>query len=250
MALGQDGDFRMTGFRQVMRFGPQDYIGGPGTAMPETWAHPNGSTNSQFPIPPLTFPSLGNPTFTLPGITLPPALPPVLIQPATAGATTTTTITVQDMVAPATFAGINTIQFTTSASPFAVTNPSANIALVNYPNTGGGGGTGTTSLVYGKITSSTKGTNAVWTYQVNIWSAGGATGTTVTAYNLLEKNNTGTVAYGYAVSGAGATQITGTSFYVYPVPNGTDVRMEYTDVYAFPAKEYWFSAPNLIDGAC
>lgn len=249
MALGQDGDFRMTGFRQVMRFGPQDYIGGPGTAMPETWAHPNGSTNSQFPIPPLTFPSLGNPTFTLPGITLPPSLPPVVIQPTGTGGTATTTITVEDLVAPATFSGIDTIQFTGSGLVGVSAGLTPNIVVVDYQDTGGGGGGGST-LVYGKITSSTKGTNAVWTYQVNIWSAGGATGTTVTAYNLLEKNNTGTVAYGYGVSGAGATQITGTSFYVYPVPNGTDVRMEYTDVYAYPTKEYWFSAPNLIDGAC
>jgi hypothetical protein len=248
MALGQDGDFRMTGFRQVMRFGPQDYLGGPGTAMPETWSHPNGSTNSQFPIPPLTFPSLGNPTFTLPGITLPPVLPPVVIQPTGTG-TGTTTITVEDLVAPAAFSGIDTIQFTGSGLVGVSAGATPNIVVVDYQDTGGGG-SGTTSLVYGKIVSSTKGTNAVWTYQVNIWSAGGATGTTVTAYNLLEKNNTSTVAYGYGVSGAGATQITGTSFYIYPVPNGTDVRMEYTDVYAYPTKEYWFSAPNLIDGAC
>jgi len=248
MALGQDGDFRMTGFRQVMRFGPQDYIGGPGTAMPETWAHPNGSTNSQFPIPPLTFPSLGNPTFTLPGITLPPSLPPVVIQPTGTGGTTTTTITVEELGTPATFSGIDTIQSTGSGLVGVSAGATPNIVVVDYQDTGGAGGGST--LVYGKITSSTKGANAVWTYQVNIWSAGGATGTTVTAYNLLEKNNTGTVAYGYGVSGAGATQITGTSFYVYPVPNGTDVRMEYTDVYAYPTKEYWFSAPNLIDGAC
>jgi len=249
MALGEDGDPRMVGFGHERRFNPQFVYGGEGSALISTELAPFGGSNAQPGFPPLTFPSFGNPTFTLPGITLPPSLPPVVIQPTGTGGTATTTITVEDLVAPATFSGIDTIQFTGSGLVGVSAGATPNIVVVDYQDTGGGGGGGST-LVYGKIVSSTKGTNAVWTYQVNIWSAGGATGTTVTAYNLLEKNNTGTVAYGYGVSGAGATQITGTSFYVYPVPNGTDVRMEYTDVYAYPTKEYWFSAPNLIDGAC
>ena len=250
MPIGDQGDFRMVGFRQVLRFGAQDVIGGEGSAALYHSTKPYGSTNGQFPVPPLTFPSLQNPTFTLPGITLPPTLPPVVIQPTGTGTGAATTITVEDIATPTpALSGIDTIQFTGSGLVSVTAGATPNIAIVNYQDTGGGGGGGST-LVYGKISSSVKGANAIWTYTVAIWAAGGPTGSSVTAYNLLEKNNTATVAYGYTVSGAGNNRITGTSFFVNAVPNGTDVRMEYTDTYAYPAKEYWFSAPNLIDGAC
>ena len=242
MALGQDGDFRMTGFLQVMRFGPQDYIGGPGTAMPETWAHPNGSTNSQFPIPPLTFPSLGNPTFTLPGITLPPSLPPVVIQPTGTGGTTTTTITVEDLVTPATFSGIDTIQFTGSGLVGVSVGATPNIAVVEYQDTGGAGG----GLLYGQITSvgAKNATKAIWSYTVTL-----SGGSVVTAYNLLERANTGTVGYGYTVDAGTGDKITGTSYYIRSVPANTYVRLEQTSAVS-GVLEYWFSAPNRIDGGC
>ena len=247
MPIGDQGDFRMVGFRQVLRFGAQDVVGGEGSAALYHSTKPYGTTNAQFPVPPLTFPSLQNPTFTLPGITLPPTLPPVVIQPTGTGTATATTITVEDLATPAgPWSGIDTLQF--DGTGVSVTNPAPNVALINI--TAGGGGGGNTTLVYGQITAASKGTYATWTYTVQPYLAGAPSGATVTAYNLLENDNDATTAYGYAIVGSGGyDQISGTSYYIRPVPAGTWVRMEYTDALT-GGFDYWFSAPNRIDGGC
>lgn len=249
MPIGDPEDFRMSGFMQVLRFGPQDVIGGEGSAALFHSTKPYGSTNGQFPVPPLTFPGLQNPTFTLPGITLPPTLPPVLIQPTGTGGAGATTITVEDLATPAgPFTGIDTLQF--DGTGVAVTNPpgSPNVALVTI--TAGGGGGGSTTLVYGQVTAVAKGTYAEWTYTVQRYLAGAPNGAPVTAYNLLEYDNGATTAYGYTIVGSGGyDQISGTSYYIREVPVGTWVRMEYTDAID-GTFTYWFSAPNRIDGGC
>ena len=249
MPIGDPEDFRMSGFMQVLRFGPQDVIGGEGSAALFHSTKPYGSTNGQFPVPPLTFPGLQNPTFTLPGITLPPTLPPVLIQPTGTGGAGATTITVEDLATPAgPFTGIDTLQF--DGTGVAVTNPPStpNVALVTI--TAGGGGGGSTTLEYGQVTAVAKGTYAEWTYTVQRYLAGAVNGAPVTAYNLLEYDNDATTAYGYTIVGSGGyDQISGTSYYIRSVPVGTWVRMEYTDAID-GTFTYWFSAPNRIDGGC
>ena len=247
MPIGDQGDFRMVGFRQVLRFGAQDVIGGEGSAALYHSTKPYGSTNGQFPVPPLTFPSLQNPTFTLPGITFPPTLPPVVIQPTGTGTGAATTITVEDLATPdGPWSGIDTLQF--DGTGVSVTNPAPNVALVNI--SAGGGGGGSTTLEYGQITAASKGTYATWTYTVQRYVAGVSSGATITAFNLLEYDNDATAAYGYTVVGSGGyDQLFGTSYYVRSVPIGAWVRVEYTD--ALPGGfQYWFSAANRIDGGC
>lgn len=67
----------------------------------------------------------------------------------------------------------------------------------------------------------------------------------VTATNLLEVQNTGTTAYGISVTGDQGITLSGfTGFAVMPVPNGTLVELIYK------GGNYFFSAPNPIDGIC
>ena len=242
MPIGDQGDFRMVGFRQVLRFGAQDVIGGEGSAALYHSTKPYGSTNGQFSVPPLTFPGLQNPTFTLPSITLPPMLPPVVIQPAGTGGTGTGTITVEDPSVPTTLSGIDTIQFTGTGLVGVTPGATPNIAVVEYQDTGGSG----TGLLYGQITSvlSKDATRSIWSYQVTLTG-----GSVVTASNLLEYNNTGTVAYGYTVTAGTGDVISGTSYSVRSVPTGTWVRLEQTSAIT-GSPVYWFSAPNYIDGTC
>lgn len=250
MPLGDEEDFRSKGFQQVMRFPPQDRLGGTGSPFPLNLTQPNGGSNAMLPFPPLTLPGI-NTNLNLPGVSLPPTLPPVIIQPTGTGAAPANTVVVQDLVTPAGPFTVNTIQFTGSGLVSVTeTAPGSGVAIVNYQDTGGGGGGGTT-LVYGKITASTRtaGTAAIWNYTVDVY-LNGSVSSTVTAYNLLEKGNTTAVAYGYTVTGANYDQITGTSYKIYAVPNNTWVRMEYTDQMNYPTLQYWFSAPNFINGAC
>lgn len=245
MPLGDEGDFRMQGFQQTMRFPAQDRLGGVGSPFPLTLTTPSGGTNMQSPAAPLTLPSFGNPNITLPGVTLPPSLPPVVIQPISSGTAAPTTITVEDLATPAgPFTGIDTLEFDGAVT---VTNPAPNVA--NIFITGGGGGGGTT-LVYGVITAATKGTYAQWTYTVALYAAGVATGVSVTAYNLLEFSNNNATAYGYSITGAGYDKVFGTSYYIRSVPVGAAVRMEQTGAMTGTPSDYWFSAPNRIDGGC
>jgi hypothetical protein len=67
----------------------------------------------------------------------------------------------------------------------------------------------------------------------------------VTATNLLEVQNTGTTAYGISVTGDQGITLSGfTGFAVMPVPNGTLVELIYK------GGNFFFSAPNPIDGIC
>lgn len=67
----------------------------------------------------------------------------------------------------------------------------------------------------------------------------------VTATNLLEVQNTGTTAYGISVTGDQGITLSGfTGFAIMPVPNGTLVELIYK------GGNYFFSAPNPIDGIC
>lgn len=240
MSIGEANDFRTRGFGHVERYPPQDHFGGTGSAMTFKATTPFGSTNMQSAVSPLSLPALGNLNFSLPGITLPSVIPPIVIPAGGGGTAAPTTITVVDVPGGGTsYPGIDTLAFDGSVS---VSNtPGSTTATVFV--TGGGGG-GTTSLIYGKITNAVKGTNAIWTYTVQSYG-----GVNYTAYNLLEKENTATLAYGYSVTGAGGDRISGTSYYIYPVPNNAWVAMEYTTgVTGSPS--YWFSAPNRIAGSC
>jgi hypothetical protein len=152
------------------------------------------------------------------------------------------TIIVEDLDSSTTYNDIHTVQLI--GGGFTTSTPSTGVVEINIP--GGGGGS---ALEYGKITGSTKGANAVWTYTVQRYSGGSISGSPVTAFNLLEYGNTAGSAYGYAVSGAGNDQITGTAYYVRAVPTNAWVRLEQTgDMPGGTA--YWFSAPNRIDGGC
>lgn len=67
----------------------------------------------------------------------------------------------------------------------------------------------------------------------------------VTAMNLLEINNTTSNAYGTSLTGSEGVTLSGfTGFSVNPVPNGTIVELIYKN------GNYFFSAPNPIDGVC
>jgi len=244
MPLGNDEDFRMVGFGHVQRFGPQDRFGGPETAALERWTVPSGSSNVQSPVPPLTLPQLGSSTFSLPAINLPsfniPSFNPML--PMTGTTTAATTFTVIDGAGPTTYTGIDTLEFT---SAFTLTPVGLNQITVDYLGGGGGGGT---TLYTGQITNAVQTAGlAKWSYTVDIYTTAGAYSTTVTAYNLLEIENTGTLAYGYAVTGG--DRITGTSYYVRSVPLNTWVRMELTGAIT-GVSNYYFSAPNVLSGTC
>ena len=242
MALGEEGDFRSAMWQQVPRFPGQDRIGGPGTPMLQQWTQPYGSTNMNLPVPPLSVPALGFPGITFPGITFPNQLPPVTLG-GSGGTPAVTAIGVYGGTVT-TPAPVSTIEFV--GSGLVNVTIAGTQATVEYQDTGGGGG-GTTTLVYGYINTGTPARItsgiAAWSYDV-ITSSG-----TVTARNLLEKGNTNTVAYGYSISPSGSDKISGTSYYIYPVPANTWVRMEQTSAVDGTLR-YWFSAPNFINGSC
>lgn len=243
MAIGDPGDFRTEGFKQVQRFPGLGSRGGSGSAFLPQFTPPAGSTSSGSIVPPLTLPQLGPSTFNfpagsfnIPSIQLPTINPFI----PSAGTTTTTTLTVGD--GTTSYTGINTITVSGTLSLSSTGATSVDIF-------GSGGGGGGTSLKYAKITGSSKivSTEARWSYTVVIYTAGIPAASSVTAYNLLEKENTSSSAYGYAVTGG--DQVTGTSYYVRAVPTNTWIRMEQTsDITGTPT--YWFSAPNFMDGTC
>jgi hypothetical protein len=242
MALGEQEDFRSKGFQQVNRFPGQDHIGGTGSPMLQQWTQPSGSTNMSLPVPPLAVPGLTLPNITFPGITLPNQLPPVVL--GAGGSTGTSSINVYGGTGTPTPTPVSTIEFIGSGLVNVVVTGTD--ATVEYQDTGGGGGGST--LVYGYINTAsptriTAGI-AAWTYDV--MTSGGSA---IVARNLLEKGNTSTVAYGYSISPSGSDKISGTSYYVYPVPLNTWVRMEQTSA-VDGTMRYWFSAPNFINGSC
>jgi len=247
MGIGDKGDFRTVGFQQVPRFDGEDHIGGGSSPILYEANHPLGGSNFSPPTSPGTTIALGNNNFTFPGVTLPNMPPPVIYlggggtAPSTpsvlveGGASTPVAVLVEKIV----FTGTGLVDVTTSGTT----------ATVNYQDTGGSGGGSV--LVYGRISSSVKNaTRAIWTYTVALLYPGSGN---VTAYNLLEENNGSTVAYGYTLdtSVSARDQIFGTNYKIYGVPNGTLVRMELTNsMTSGGAFEYWFSAPNFIDGGC
>lgn len=143
------------------------------------------------------------------------------------------------------FPGITTLSFTGSAFVSVAETP-AGTAVINHNDSGGSGST----ITYGKVTAAVRiGALAKWTYTVQPYSAGSPSGSAVTAYNLLERSNAAGLAYGITVTGTNNDQISGTNYYVRPVPVDAYVAMESTsDVSG--STEYWFSAPNPITGTC
>jgi len=246
MPIGDDKDFRMVGFQQVQLFPGQDHLGGVGSPMlEEITGGPFGGSNFQNPSSPGTTIALGNNNFTFPAVTLPTVQPPVINVGGGGGATTPQllltggSVTVPTSVSQIDFTGTGLLSLTVSGG----------IATVNYQDTGGS--SSGSVLVYGRISSSTKNaTLAIWTYNVALLFPGAGN---VTAYNLLEENNSSTVAYGYTLDTnvAARDKILSTNYRIYGVPNGTLVRMELTNsMTSGGALQYWFSAPNFIDGGC
>jgi hypothetical protein len=240
MAIGETGDFRTIGFKQIERFPGQGSRGGVGSAFLPQLTPPAGSTNSVPKFPALTLPQLPNSTFSLPAFNFTaPQLPQLPVFTPTTGASGATSLSVGD--GTNTYTGVNTITVS-GALTLTSTGPTA----VDIYGSGGGGGGGATAY-YGKITAATQTAGyAYWTYTVQVYLAGVA-GTSYTAFNLLEINNTGTVAYGYAVTGG--DRLTGTSYYIRKVPLGTWVRIEQTNAVNGTAN-FYFSAPNYMDGTC
>jgi hypothetical protein len=125
--------------------------------------------------------------------------------------------------------------------------PTGDKGDVGATGSGGGGGGGASTIAYGKITNASNVSGvARWNYSAQLYTAG-VGGTGVSAYNLWEKENTGTTAYGYSVTGG--TQIIGTSYNIYSVPINTWVSMEFTNAVS-GSSAYWFGAPNPIFGGC
>jgi hypothetical protein len=244
MALGEENDFRTKSFQQVMRFPPQDRVGGTGSPFPMSFTTPSGSSNMSSPVSPLSLPGLTLPNITFPAINLPNQIPPVVMQPISTGGTNGSNgITVEDLATPgAPASGVTLLQFDGYVN---VDTSTPGTAKVNITSGAGPGST----LVYGQITAASKGTYASWTYTVQKYVGGASSGAPFTAKNLVEFNNGATLAYGYSITGAGYDKIVGTSYYIKSVPVGTWVRMEYTN--ALPGGyQYWFEAPNRIDGGC
>ena len=260
MALGDDGDFRMVGFRQVMRFPPQDVLGGTGSVLsrdfttpfggniqqPGSWSTSNFYTNNNFN-------QYTNNSFTnnATNNTINNYYNCDNCGGSGPGGSGGGTISVVDSLTSTTYSNISTLNFSGSAFASAIeTPPSSGTVIVTNNDTGGGGGGST--LEYGEIVGSAKivATEARWAYQVEIWNNGNPTGTTVTAYNTLERGNISTLAYGYTVNAADGQSIPGTVYKVQPIPTGAFVVMEDTDAFSLAGTDYWFSAPNRIDGTC
>ena len=262
MALGEEGDFRMTGFRQVQRFPPQDIFGGAGSVAGREFTTPFGgglgqpsslptqnylfgdNVNQQYVNNMYTDGRVTN-VFNIYGSGTGPGT-----GPTGGGGTNTITVVGDDGTGTiTTYTNISTVEFVGSDLT-SVTPSGASTVVVDYSGGGGGGGGGTT-LLYGQILSSTKisSTIARWSYQVQLWS-NGVTGSTVTAYNTLERNNTSTSAYGYSVNFADGQAIPSTNYKLLSVPTGAYVVLENTHAFSTTGTEYWFSAPNRIDGTC
>ena len=241
MPIGDDGDFRMVGFKQVKLFPGQDHIGGGASPILYEANHPLGGSNFSSPTSPGTTIALGNNNFTFPGVTLPNVQPPV-INIVSGGGATTPQLLVDKSPPFATPEPVSQITFVGSA--LVNVTVAGGVATVDYQDTGGTGGT---TIEYGKITSSVQpsASLAKWNYTVQKF-VGGSGGASVTAQNLLEEANTSSVAYGYAV--VSGNRISGTNFFVREVPTGTFVSL--TTTTAFGSSQIFISAPNPIIGSC
>ena len=283
MPIGDDGDFRMVGFKQVKLFPGQDHIGGGASPILYEANHPLGGSNFSPPTSQSTTIALGNNNFTFPGVTLPNTPPPV-IYIGGGGTSTSTPLTVTGPGGSPSFSPVETIEFDGTA--FASLVLTGTTATVSYDGGGAAPGTITVSkidapatsfsgistvqftgapsisvtnpsagvalvtlkstILYGQISGAVKQATAIWHYTVTLTSGGGS----VTAFNLLEKENNTTNAYGYAVQSTGGfTLLTGTNFSIKQVPLNTWVRLERT-AEVTGVLSFWFSAPNMIDGGC
>lgn len=244
MPIGEEGDFRTIGFMMKNLFPGQDRVGGPGSAMLQQWTQPSGGTNMSSPVPPLADTALTFPNITFPGITFPNQLPPIIISGVPGeGAAATGTVKVYGPAGSTTTAPTDATQILFQGTALVDVAVTSGNAVVTYDSSGGGGGS---TLVYGYVSGTPTritGGIAAWSYSVVTATAG-----TVTARNLLEKGNTSSVAYGYTIAG-GVDRISGTSYYIFPVPSNTWVRMELTTG-VDGTNRYWFSAPNFINGGC
>jgi len=253
MPLGEEGDFRSETFVQVNRFPGQYFIGGAGSPFLPTFTAPSGQ--SQLSFLPTGVPNYGGTSINFPGMWMDMQGPQVNFPSGTGGGTTggTNTInvdTTDDGTGnPASYTGIDLIEFTGS-NLTSVTNPSAGKVIVDYSGATGGG----TTVEFGKITSvspttASPGGGAAWSYNVQLYTSGSG-GSTVNARNILEMNNSTTTCYGYAVDPTSPyTTLQGTAFVVNSVPNGTFVMLiSTTDLTG--SSQYFFSAPNIITGAC
>jgi hypothetical protein len=245
MAIGEDNDFRMRGFGHALRFPAQDIFGGPASTGGREWTYPFDPAN-QFPgsFPTASFSPNNNQYVTTNNnnffnfinnnnCNCPGGL---------------SGITVSDAINSTSYPDITEIEFT-GTGLIAVTPVSATKVSVEYDDTGGGG----SNIKYGKITGSTArdGTTARWNYDVTFYSGGNPTGgTTTNARNLLEENNAAGLAYGYSiVGGTAGRRISGTNFFISPIPTGTFVSLEQTSNVDGTTR-YWFSAPNPLTGTC
>jgi hypothetical protein len=241
MALGEENDFRSKGFQQVNRFPGQDHIGGTGSPMLQSFITPQGRSNNSLPVPGLTVPALNFPGITFPGITFPNQLPPVSVSGMGGGAGTVSPVKVYGAAGSTTTSPTDATEILFQGTALNDVSVAGGVATVTYNS----GGTSGSTLVYGYITGGSRITAgiAAWTYNITLYS-----GSTITARNLFEKGNTSTRAYGYNISG-GVDRIAGTSYYVYPVPVDTWVRLEQTSSVDGTTR-YWFEAPNFINGGC
>lgn len=242
MAIGEPEDFRSRGFQQVNRFPGQDQVGGSGSPMLRSFNTPQGRSNTSMPVPGLTLPALNFPGITFPGSTFPNQLPPVSVSGlgGGTGATPTNTVKVYGAPGSTTDAPTDATEILFQGSALNDVSVAGGVATVTYDS-----GVGGSTLVYGYITGGSRITAGVaaWTYNITLYG-----GSTITARNLFEKGNTSSLAYGYNISG-GVDRISGTSYYVYPVPVNTWVRLEQTSNVDGTTR-YWFEAPNFINGGC
>jgi len=139
--------------------------------------------------------------------------------------------------------------------PITVTAPADSGAVSGITVDGFGRVTAYARQLHGiyKITSSTFVSPGHWEYNVleqtsvgSTWPFFGSGSTTLVAYNLLETANTSSVAYGLVATGTAAPIVLTNQgdYKMYPVPNNLMV-----EVWKWGTK-YFFSAPNVIDGAC
>jgi hypothetical protein len=251
MALGEDGDFRMVGFRQIMRFPSQDILGGPGSVLGRDFTTPFGG-NLQQPGSWTTnnfysgdnFNQYVNNSFNNQNVNnnVTNNYNYSCGECGGGGGGTITVVGDDGTGVIQTYTNIDTLEFVGTALNSVTATGST--AEVEY-NSGGGPG-GSTSLVYGKITAATRITTGIarWEYTISLYSGG-----SVTAYNLFEYENTNAIAYGLSIVPAGTDQISGTSFAIRPVPDDTWVALDNTDG-VNGTTDYWFAAPNVIIGSC
>lgn len=251
MALGDDGDFRMVGFGQVLRFPPQDIIGGSGSIQGREFTTPFGGNLQQPGSAPtqslyngdLINQSINN-TLNNTNNNYFNNITNVTLGGGGTGGGTATKITVVDSTGSPSVQYTDIDELNFFGAGVSLYNPPGTPNSVEVTITGSGGGGST--IVYGEITGASRITTGVakWSYSVTLYG-----GSSVTAYNLYERGNTTTSAYGYTISPASSDRISSTNYSISPVPNGVWVSLEQTSGVT-GTTSYWFGAPNVISGTC